>query len=61
MKTNPNFRDKFLKLYQKKNGNFLEFNQLKKDERVVFERKQANPLNMWTINYNQIEKIEMQE
>lgn len=52
-------RSEFLEIYTKKEKEFLEFGQIDKQERAVFERKQANPLNMWTIDYNDIEHQEM--
>lgn len=45
---------KFLLSYTKKDK-YLKFNNIKKEERVVFERNTENPLNMWTIDGKEIQ------
>ena len=44
----------FLLAYTKKDK-YLEFKNIKKEERIVFERNTENPLNMWTIDQKEIQ------
>ena len=46
------------KLNGNQNGQFLKYQGVSQEEKAIFERKKAQPLNMWNMDLDRVHEIE---